>query len=87
MPCPHRMQKFLRLNAADNVLVALETIDKGMLLEGGIGAIARVPRGHKAASRALMKGEAVTKFGQIIGFATKDIVARVTGCTSTMSTA
>jgi altronate hydrolase len=67
--------RFLRLNAVDNVLVALETIEKGMLLEHGIAAIARVPRGHKAAARAMTQGEAVLKFGQIIGFATRDIAA------------
>lgn len=67
--------KFLRLNAADNVLVALETIDKGMLLEEGVAAIARIPRGHKAAARAIAKGGQILKFGQIIGFATRDIAA------------
>jgi altronate hydrolase len=67
--------KFLRLNTADNVLVALETIDKGMLLEEGVAAIARIPRGHKAAARAITKGGEILKFGQIIGFATRDIAA------------
>ena len=67
--------KFLRLNAADNVLVALETIEKGMRLEQDVAAIARVPRGHKAAARAIAAGSAITKFGQIIGFAKTDIAA------------
>ena len=32
-----------------------------------------VPMGHKVATRAIAKGEAVLKFGQIIGYATDDI--------------
>lgn len=73
MPALHA--KFLRLNGADNVLVALDTIDKAMALENGVVAIARVPRGHKASARAIAAGEAIIKFGQIIGFAVKDIAA------------
>ena len=69
------LARILRLNAADNVLVALDTIDIGMRLETEGVAIARVPRGHKIASRSLAKGDAILKFGQIIGFASRDIVA------------
>jgi altronate hydrolase len=58
----------IRLNPADNVIVAVDTVDKGRRA-GGITAVARVPRGHKMASIAIAKGEPIRKFGQIIGFA------------------
>ena len=35
--------------------------------------IRRIPRGHKAAVRAIAKDAPALKFGQIIGFATQDI--------------
>ncbi len=69
-PQPHR---FLRLNAADNVVVAITTADKGGLTTEGITASERIGKGHKMASVAIKTGEPVRKFGQIIGFAKKDI--------------
>ncbi len=65
----------LTLNPQDNLLVALETIDAGTALGGGLVATQRVPRGHKLAARLIAEGEPVLKFGQIIGFATAPIPA------------
>jgi arabinonate dehydratase len=62
----------LRLNAADNVIVAVDTLDKGRVVSG-VTATQRVPRGHKMAAAAIAKGQPVVKFGQIIGFAKADI--------------
>jgi altronate hydrolase len=58
----------IRLNTADNVVVAVDSIEKGGRA-AGIVAVQRVPRGHKMAAASIKKGEAITKFGQIIGFA------------------
>ncbi|WP_112310700.1 UxaA family hydrolase [Pseudogemmobacter bohemicus] len=64
----------IRLNAADNVAVARETIDPADLPEvEGIRPLAKIPRGHKMALSPIARGEAVTKYGQTIGFATEDI--------------
>ncbi|MCZ8185595.1 MAG: altronate dehydratase family protein [Beijerinckiaceae bacterium] len=65
----------LSLNPQDNLLVALETIEAGAALGGGVTATQRVPRGHKLAARMIAEGEPVLKFGQIIGFATAAIPA------------
>lgn len=66
----------IRLNAADNVAVARETIDPAELAEiDGIRPLSRIPRGHKMALAPIPRGEAVTKYGQTIGFATEDIAA------------
>jgi altronate hydrolase len=62
----------LRLNSADNVIVAIDRIEAGVAVDG-LAAAERVPRGHKMATRPVARGEPITKFGQIIGFASQDI--------------
>ncbi|BBE72466.1 UxaA family hydrolase [Oharaeibacter diazotrophicus] len=74
MNAPDRTPRTLRLHPTDNVLVALDPIDAGRPLDGGLVAAARVPKGHKIAAAAIPEGAPVVKFGQIIGFATADIV-------------
>ncbi len=69
---PPKSPRALRLNAADNLVVAVDAIDAGALAEG-VAAIDRVPKGHKLAVRMIAKGEPIVKFGQIIGFAHVDI--------------
>ena len=69
---PATMPRTLRLNPRDNILVAVDGLAAGQSAEG-IKVSARVPRGHKLASRAITKGEPILKFGQIIGFAGEDI--------------
>ena len=71
-PQTHR---FLRLNAADNVVIAITTADKGGATTEGIVASERIGKGHKMAAMAIKTGEPVRKFGQIIGFAKKNIEA------------
>ncbi len=64
----------IRLNAADNVVVARAEILPGTDIPGeGVTTGAPIPRGHKIATRAIAKGEQVTKYDQIIGFASEDI--------------
>ena len=64
----------IRLNAADNVVVAVDQIEVGSTAAGLI-ARARVPKGHKMAFAAIGEGAPVLKFGQIIGFAKTAIAA------------
>jgi altronate hydrolase len=71
-PQTHR---FLRLNAVDNVVVAITTAEKGGTTSEGIVASERIGKGHKMASMAIKSGDPVRKFGQIIGFAKKNIEA------------
>ncbi len=63
----------LRLHAKDNLIVAVDALDVGRTIDG-VTASARIPRGHKMAMVKITKGAPVLKFGQIIGFATEDIV-------------
>ena len=63
-----RRHAHVMLNAADNVVVAVDTIDKGVAAAGMVAA-ARMPTGHKMAVAPSPQGEPMRKFGQIIGFA------------------
>jgi altronate hydrolase len=63
----------LRLNEADNVLVAIDVVDKGALAPEGITARDRIMKGHKMAAAPIAVDEPVRKFGQIIGFAKNSI--------------
>lgn len=60
--------RFVRLAPSDNVVVSVDPFQPGSRIEN-ITASERVPRGHKMASAPIAAGEAVRKFGQIIGFA------------------
>jgi altronate hydrolase len=64
----------LRLNPADNVLVALRRIAVGEAVGlEAVTAAEAIGNGHKVAARAIAAGEAVLKYGQVIGVATADI--------------
>jgi altronate hydrolase len=69
-------QQVLRLNAADDVVIAARPLAAGSRIESE-GVICRdaIPPGHKVATRAVAKGQAVKRYNQIIGFATSDIAA------------
>jgi altronate hydrolase len=66
----------IRLHADDDVVIARQQLVAGTLLaEEGVQVIGLVPPGHKIAVRAIAAGQAVRRYGQIIGFASQDIRA------------
>jgi altronate hydrolase len=67
--------KTLVLNPTDNIAVALANLDVGTPTPQGVTTTKRVPKGHKFTIRPVRAGEAIVKFGQIIGFASVDIPA------------
>ncbi len=71
-PARSNVPRSLRLHAQDNVLIAVDTLPEGLVVEG-VRAVARIPRGHKLAVADIATGEPVRKFGQIIGFASSPI--------------
>ena len=71
-PVP-KTPRMLRLSPADNVLVAIDMVDKGALAPEGVTALDRIMKGHKMAAAPIPEGQPVRKFGQIIGFAKRDI--------------
>ncbi len=62
----------VRLHPSDNVVVATRRIAPGTRVEG-VTAREAIPSGHKIATVAIPRGEAVRKYGQVIGVATAEI--------------
>lgn len=59
----------LKLNPKDDVVIARQCVPAGTWLEEEqITVISDIPAGHKIALRSLNIGEAVKRYGQIIGF-------------------
>lgn len=70
------MKNYIKINAGDNVCVALAPIPKGTLLlvDGTeVTALEDIPQGHKIALSDIPKGAEVIKYGCRIGFAKEDI--------------
>ncbi len=66
------MVQYLKINPADNVVVAIQAITKGTVLNidgKSIIALDDVPAGHKIAIKDLAAGEDVVKYGYPIGHA------------------
>ncbi|WP_250515871.1 altronate dehydratase family protein [Caballeronia sp. INDeC2] len=71
-----RAPRVIRLNAKDDVVIALDQLVAGTRIEKeGITVSGLIPPGHKMATRDIAAGEAVRRYGQIIGFATQPIRA------------
>ena len=72
----HQAHSTIVLGDKDNVAIALKAILTGdSISELGLSARTDIPKGHKVAKRAIPCGEAVFKYGQIIGRSTTDISA------------
>ncbi len=69
------MSSLIRLHEADGVLIARNTLLPGETVAPGVVAAERVPAGHKVAVRDHRPGEAVRRYGQVIGVATQPIGA------------
>ncbi len=63
----------IHLSPADGVVIARTALLPGTPVAEGITASERIPAGHKVAIRAHHAGEPIRRYGQIIGFATRDI--------------
>ena len=66
--------KYIKINPADNVAVALEDLVKGEVVEG-VALQMDIPRGHKIVLRDLAEGEDVIKYGFPIGHVTRAAAA------------
>jgi len=67
------IDKIIIANPNDNVGTARAEIAADTAFEGDITAKENIPFGHKMALKHITNGEAVIKYGQLIGTATKDI--------------
>jgi altronate hydrolase len=66
------MTTFIRLHADDDVVIARAQLLSGAKVEN-TSVKGLIPAGHKVATRALKAGEAVRRYNQIIGFASRAI--------------
>src|SRR6266850_7797578 len=76
MPTYALIEKAIVLKPEDDVAVAKAALGAGTLLEDGTTRIEvrqDIGPGHKVARRARRAGEPVRRYGQVIGFATRDI--------------
>ena len=75
MSAPHS-RVVVHLRPEDNIAVAARHLAAGQVFEHqgrSITVAGRVGLGHKVALVGIRKGEAVLKYGQVIGFAACDI--------------
>ncbi|MFD2272377.1 UxaA family hydrolase [Undibacterium arcticum] len=64
----------IRLHPLDNVVIARTQLMSGTRLAvEGVSVIGLIPPGHKIATSRIEAGQAVRRYGQIIGFAAQDI--------------
>jgi altronate hydrolase len=71
-------QPLIRLNDADNILIAREALGLGQRIATAGGAVrmrAQVPAGHKVAAHRILQGEKIRKYDTVIGVASRDIEA------------
>ncbi|MBO4434289.1 MAG: altronate dehydratase [Bacteroidales bacterium] len=66
--------KYIKINPADNVAVALQDLSKGEAVEG-VTLLVDIPRGHKIVLRDIKAGDNVIKYGFPIGHVTRDAAA------------
>lgn len=65
----------IRLDAADNVVVARTEIKAGTQISTeNIRALADVPQGHKLATRPIRQNEPILKYNTVIGYASCDLL-------------
>ena len=63
----------IRLHPDDSVLIARTSLLPGVVVADGVTTVDRISAGHKVAIRPIASGEAIRRYGQIIGFATTSI--------------
>src|SRR5262245_63832453 len=76
LPTYDLIEKAIVLKPEDDVAVARAPLGAGTVLQDGSTRIETrqdIGPGHKVARRARRRGEPVRRYGQVIGFATRDI--------------
>ncbi|MCE5287163.1 MAG: galactarate dehydratase [Pelosinus sp.] len=66
---------YIKMDEADNVAVVGKDggLPAGTVFDCGLTLLEHVPQGHKAALVDIKKGEAIVRYGEVIGLAAKDI--------------
>src|SRR5262245_4749608 len=69
--------RHLRLHEADNVAIVVNDggVATGAVFDDGLSVREAIPQSHKVALRPIAEGEAVLRYGQVIGVARRAIAA------------
>jgi len=74
-PSAASVSPVIRLHPADDVVIARQQLFPGIALGGELLTVAAlIPAGHKLATRPIATGDAVKRYGQVIGFASRPIL-------------
>ena len=73
------MKRYIVISENDNVAVALVPLEKGFELSDGTVLKENIDLGHKIALKDIKAGEAIIKYGNLIGIATTDIYQNLPG--------
>jgi altronate dehydratase small subunit len=74
------MRKAIVMDTKDNVATLLTDVGEGDVIQdipgkaGGVQIQQKIPFGHKIAIRKIGRGEAVVKYGEVIGKASEEII-------------
>ncbi|HZO53811.1 MAG TPA: UxaA family hydrolase, partial [Bryobacteraceae bacterium] len=65
----------VRVHARDNVAIIVnpEGLPGGTVFQDGLQLLEAIPQSHKVALSGIGVGEPVVRYGEVIGFATRDI--------------
>lgn len=65
----------IKINERDNVAIVVESggLKAGSLVQGGVRLIDDVPQGHKVALQDLTGGDAIIRYGEVVGYANCDL--------------
>ena len=68
---------YVRVHAADNVAIIVNEggLTAGTRFESGLVLVEAIPEAHKVALVPIAKGEAVVRYGVVIGRAEQDLAA------------
>src|SRR5262245_12497294 len=71
---PRALSPVLRLHASDDVVIARQQLVSGARISAENLVVAGlIPAGHKVATRAVLAGQPVRRYNQVIGVATRPI--------------
>lgn len=65
----------IKINDLDNVAMVVESggLNAGSLLQNGVCLVDNIPQGHKVALKNFSEGDAVIRYGEVIGYAQKNL--------------
>ncbi len=67
--------RIIRVHESDNVAIPVEAASAGTVLDSGLILRDEIPQGHKIALRDLAEGDAVVRYGVVLGYLLRPVAA------------